>query len=543
MVSAGHPEDNLLGRMQRSCDSGATLEIIDASGTQVRSYSDLLEDGRDRAAQLERVGVSPGARVAAIAHTSFDFVTALLGAWFAGCTFVPLAPPTRIRNPSWATNLRVRLETLGVEVLLGDADGFPSGRDGLSLTGATRSAGSVSPTSPPALIQFSSGTTGNARAVVLSHEALTANFVARMDRLRHLGPDLHAVSWLPLYHDMGLIIYLLHPLASGTDATMMTTDLFVREPLRWLRLIDDRQATHSSAPNFAYGLVARKLEADPPGSLDLSSWRHATLGGEFIDPEVLTSFEEAARRYGFAEGALAPAYGLAEATCTATLVAPGERYVIDEIDRRALVENRAEPATSSSSGRTARFVSVGSPLNDTEIRIGGPEHPLEERRIGEILIKAPYLMSGYLDDPTATDAALSGGWLRTGDLGYVVGDDLFVTGRLKDVVVVRGQTFHAEDVERVLQKVPGVRPGRIAVLPRSLSGDERFVVAAESRLVDEEQRSSCRREIQRCVWREMGVGPSGVLLLPPGTLPRTSSGKLQRRRAADLVRQELSVEQ
>ena len=537
----------LLGMMEAASDSGAVLEIIDSEGSQIRRYSDLLASGERCAAMLADVGVAPGSRIGAIANTSFDFVVALLGTWYAGCAFVPLPPPTRTSGSRWRSELSGRLERIGIDrVLLGEDDRTADlGGKEVRLSAESREKDSQpAPADPahPALIQFSSGTTGRARAAALSHQALAANFRAKMERIRSLGPDLHAVSWLPLYHDLGLIIYLLHPLASGMSVTLLATDLFVRDPLSWLRLIGERNAALSSAPNFAYGLAARRLASASPDEFDLSSWRHATLGGEFIDPAVLTSFEEQARRFGFPDGALAPGYGLAEATCTVTVLPPGERYVIDEVDRRALTTGRAEPATSSSTRRTS-FVSVGPPLIDTQIRInGGSEGAAPDRHIGEILIKAPYLMSGYLDDPAATAAVLDDGWLRTGDLGYLVGDDLFVTGRLKDVVVVRGQNFHAEDVERVLQQVPGVRAGGVAILPGSQRSDETFLVAAESRLVDEHERSACRREIERRVWAEIGVAPGRVLLVPPGSLPKTSSGKLRRQHAAELVQQEALVE-
>jgi acyl-CoA synthetase (AMP-forming)/AMP-acid ligase II len=297
------------------------------------------------------------------------------------------------------------------------------------------------------------------------------------------------------------------------------------EPGRWLLEMSRNRGSFASSPNFGYALAARAALKGFDEPVDLSSWAVAASGGELIDPNTLDHFYEATAPFGFDPSAMAPGYGLAEATCVVAATARGEGVRVDVVDRSELALDRATPAGSASIG-TTDIVSVGAPIPGTELRIVAEDGSiLGDRQVGEIEVRGPCVMDGYVGREVLT---IEDGWLRTGDRGYLSTGDLFVTGRIKDVIVIRGQNFYAEDLERVIQEAAGVRKGRCIAVGMPRGDTEALVVAAETKLTDPDELQTCRREITQLLVRETDLAPAEVRLVAPNKLPRTTSGKLQR---------------
>ena len=518
-------------RFERAAEAPSCLHI---AGDGTRPLADLVESASKAAAGLVARGIGPGSRVGALMTTTFELVEAVLATWAAGATFVSLpSRPVVGSAAGWRLELDARIGKADVELLL--LDEGERGLDvapptcsiaQLSTAGSTVVADDIDARSP-ALIQFSSGTTANPRGVLLTHAALGAQFDAVTSRAGPAAPgDRHLLSWLPLHHDLGFVAYLLLPLARGDNLTLIPTPSFLRDPLTWLRTISESRATQSPAPNFAYGLVARHLERTPVRRLDLSSWRYASTGGEAIDAATLDRFARAAAPFGFDPSAFVPGYGLAEATCIVSVRAPSTGVLRDEVDRQALMQGVAEPVTSGPSSVT--FVSTGEPLDGCSVRMVRDGGPAGEREIGEILVKAPFVMDGYVEDEPGTREVLQDGWLRTGDLGYLADGQLYVTGRSKDLVIVRGQNLHPEDLERLAIDTPGIRPGGVvAVGDRQGGADEHLLIVAETILTARRERDRCREELVRRIWRATGLSPR-VILAPSGSVAKTTSGKLRR---------------
>lgn len=530
----------LFTQIERNTAWGSSISIVDDEGTERRLVSDLLSQGESMATTLQASGIEPGTRVGAVARTSFDFIVALLAAWRAGCTFVPLPPPLGSSGgDSWGVSLASRVRQAGLHAVLGGPNERLPDLPTRVLRIHSRPGSTEPSTTDPgcALIQFSSGTTDRARGVLLSAHALKCQISALHQRFRLEGSSGdRMVSWLPLNHDLGFVSYLLRPLMEGIDVALMPPRYFLKDPSHWLRLISGHEGVYSAAPNFAFALAAKALRRARNGEFDLSGWRHASIGGEPVDVQVLTAFAAIAERFGLGPHVLSPGYGLAEAVCVVTVGSSELPYRVDTVDRGALSEGVAQMAQRGQAVGTSQLVSVGVPLPGTEVRIDVGSGPEElERVVGEIRVKAPFLMTGYLDDLAATTQALQGGWLRTGDLGYIADGELFVTGRSKDVIVIRGRNLYAEDVERLIHGISGVRPGAVVALSVSDGPPESLLIAAESALTDPRERIDCQKAIERRVWTETGVAPRSVLLLPPGSLPKTSSGKLQRKRAAAMI--------
>lgn len=514
---------------------GRTFEIIDdADRSRTFNLDQTLEEAARFAASLVRKGVEPGARVVLAATTSPEFVTAMTGTWMAGAAVTPVAvrPPGSFRA-AWQRHTRRLLRRIRPAAIVGpDLHGVaPEGP--VCLYGDERESrpAALPPPAPDdtALIQFTSGTTSAPKGVVLSHRAVVACMSAREKTLHSEGPERErSFSWLPLYHDQGLITMLVSPLATGMPLCLMATSLFVKDPLRWLVEMSSRQATVTAAPNFAYGMTARRLEESPDLDLDLSAWSIAINGAEMIDPGALERFLSATARFGFRSDALLPAYGLAENVVSVTVRRPGSGPRWDLVDRDALAGGIAEPA-SDESAHSVRIASVGTPFVGMSVRIADAAgRSLPDRRVGEIQVRSECMMTGYWDDPEATNAAFEGGWLRTGDLGYLSGGELHMTGRIKDVIVVHGRNLSAESIEQVANDVRGVRVGNCVAHPIVTAHGEALGLTVETRLADPAELDRCRKDLVRAVWREFGVVAEKVEFVAPGSLPKTTSGKLQR---------------
>lgn len=524
--------------MTEAAEAGGRLTVLQKGEPGEVPIADLLAVGRRKAAGLSSLGVARGDRVAAFAHTSYDFIASCLAIWHAGGVVVSLPPPRQLlASDVWERRVTSAIEAADVRLVVApDADArslHVESREFASIPSEEATLDLPEP-ADPALIQFSSGTTRAPVGVLISHGALTGQSEG-IQANRPSDPTRdHCVSWVPLYHDLGLLRCLFMPMTAGSSVTLLPTTSFVQDPGRWLLEISRRRGTFASAPNFGYALATRAALKGFDEPVDLSGWT-ASCGGELIDPNTLHRFFEATERFGFEPSLFAPGYGLAESTCVVTAMKPGKGVLIDPVDRNELASGKAIPADPSSQG-VVQLVSVGKALPGTKVRIVSDAGAvLDDREVGEVEASGPCLMDGYVGQGML---AIEDGWLHTGDRGYLVDEHLFITGRIKDVIVIRGQNFYAEDLERVAQDATGVRRGRCIAVGVVRDDTEGLVLAAETRLTDPGELQACRREIVRLLLRETELAPAEVRLLPPNSLPRSTSGKLQR----GLFRQRLEAE-
>ena len=378
------------------------------------------------------------------------------------------------------------------------------------------------------LIQFTSGTSGKPKAVMLTQRAL----IAQLEMLKH-SLALYdrfkdwAVSWLPLFHDMGLIGFLLTPMYSGGSVTLLPTEEFIFRPSMWLKAITEYKATISGAPPSAYALCAKRIKDSEVAQYDLSSIRVALVGAEAVTRESLDHFSKKFSAAGFRSIAFMPTYGLAENCLAVTLPPLDHEPRFDQIDFGKMADGIAE---ASGEGETRFFANVGRTLPNTEVTIVDPSgRRLAERRIGEIVIQSPCLMSGYFNDPQNTQYALHDGKLFTGDLGYLANGDLHVTGRLKEVIIVGGRNYYPDDVEQLLNAVDGVRAERVVAIGVDdvENATEKLIVLAETDKTEENERDDLRLRIRRRLI-DAGYPVGDVVLLKPKSIHSTLTGKPQR---------------
>ena len=515
------------------------LIILEEDGEKVYRPGELLDAALRAARGLAEAGVRPGDRVGIMAQTTPSTVLTFLGCWAAGAVAVPLPLPMRAVEPrSFMEQSRRRLEKVGAEVLVLPGAFIPLVEDlggdfrmvaGEELDRRGEFVPAPAGRTDVALVQFTSGSTSEPRGVVLTHGNILANASAIIERLRVTNRDT-VVSWMPLYHDMGLIGFLITALSAGCTLVLMSPQRFVADPSLWMRAVSDHRATITGGPNFAFALSTRVLRTDRAEGLDLSSLRLALNGAEPIDPQALEEFVEAGAAYGLRPEVPYPVYGLAEATLAVTFPPPGRKYQVDYINRRRVEEaGRAEPCAPGD-GDARCMVSLGSPLAGLEVRIVKEDgSPGGERDVGEVCVRGPSLMQGYWGDAAATAEALRGGWLHTGDLGYLAGGELFLVGRIKDMVIIGGRNLFPEDVERCAERVEGMRKGNaVAFGVTTPRGRERLVLVGETRLTCPQAAMETAKAVSSAVREEIGVPVREVVLVPAGTLPKTSSGKKRR---------------
>jgi fatty-acyl-CoA synthase len=526
-------------------DSSQRVRVF-AAGEAIEEvpWSAVYRSALRRSAALQHLGVEPGDRVAVLGSTTLPLVETLLATWLAGATSVVLPLPLRFTSAaSFADTTRARVVEAGIGVVYGDPqhheviDALPKNVRAEVLMPTPVTSEVVEPVAvdpaATAILQFTSGSTAHPKAVRLSHRAVTANARA-MGEAASFGPDDHFVSWLPLYHDMGLIGTLLNPMLAGAGATLLPTSSFMAAPRLWMHAISSARGTVTAAPNFAYALASRVLGRG--SELDLSSLRAAFCGAEPIAPATLSDFGASGQRHGLRRGVLLPCYGLAEATLAVSIAPLGRVLWVDAVDRTALLEHgSARPtAAATASGprtKTVELVSLGLPLRGTAVRVvGGDGYELGEREVGELQVASSSLMDGYLD---ASEPASVGGWLPTGDVGYLADGEVFVCGRVKDLIIVNGHNVHPHEVEAVAERVPGVRMGgTVAFSVDDSGGHESIVVLCESR-AGPGNHGTISAEVRRLVSEAIGVSPSHVGVLRPRQVPKTTSGKRQRQLARE----------
>lgn len=526
------------------------------------TFGELYERSAAVAMDLRQRGLEPGQTVAIMLPTCADFFFAFAGILLAGGVPVPIYPPFRadriaeyatrqsniLRNAearflvTWqqaenlAKLLRPRVRTLR-EVL------------NVQKLGAARcpEPRATTPTVPGkqwravehlshhargediAFLQYTSGSTGDPKGVVLTHANLLANIRSIISGIEVQPTDV-CVSWLPLYHDMGLIGAWFVPIYIGVRLVVMSPLAFLGRPERWLRAIQRHRATISPAPNFAYELCLRKIADKDLQGLDLSSWRAATNGAEPVRAETLERFTKRFAPYGFRRDALMPVYGLAEGTLAISVPKVGAGYKVDRIDREAFESTGRAVPIASSNAAALEFVNAGKPLPSVEVTIVDTEgRTLGERQQGRLWFRGPAATSGYYHNEVATRELMrDGNRLDSGDLAYWVDGEIYITGRAKDVIIKGGRNIHPHEVEEIAGRVPGVRAGCVVAFgaPDERTGTERLVVAAE--IKDAANAKRIEQETVSTVSDAMGMPPDMVVLLRPQSIPKTSSGKLRR---------------
>jgi fatty-acyl-CoA synthase len=530
-------------RLIRAAERGGTITFLSADGPgEPVEWAVLHEEAKAMAVALARRGVGPGAHVALIGPTSRGFVTAIQATWLAGATVVVLPLPMRMSSlDDFVASTRTRVRAADTSLLVADPmlAGFLQPEPGdppvvllpeLTSDASDPWAWDCPKEDPSALgiLQFTSGSTADPKGVMLPHATICANLDAIAGAARLDPADDVLCSWLPLYHDMGLIGLLTLGMTTGTDLALASPQDFLAAPARWMQWMSDHRATATAGPNFSYALAARALRRFAPGTLDLSRWRIALNGAEAVDPKAVADFVAAGAPHGLDPGAVFPAFGMAESTLAVTFPEPGRGLRTDPIDRRVLeTDAYAAPAEPDAEG-TRHLVRLGQPVPGLEVRIVDPVSGdvRADREVGEMEIRGTSVTTGYYRRPDATEAAFHDGWLRSGDLGYLVEGELVICGRIKDLIIVGGRNVYPEDVERAAASVEGVRAGNvIAFAVDGRRGKEALVVVAESKDPDLE---SVRAAVAGRVREVVGLPPEEVVLVEPGTLPKTSSGKLQR---------------
>jgi 1-acyl-sn-glycerol-3-phosphate acyltransferase len=544
-----------------------TEESDDGERSLTLTFGELYAAGNRCAAELARRGVPAGGRVALMLPTSRAFFVSYAGILLAGAIPVPIYPPFRAdrieeyaarqsailnnaevcllltfrRAEAVAKLLRPRVSSLSgvvdAEKLIEAADNAPPPSPGalpLHLSGSRARQGS-----DIALLQYTSGSTGDPKGVMLTHANLLANMRAIGGAVQ-LGADDVGISWLPLYHDMGLIGAWLTLLHFGTPLAVMSPLAFLTRPERWLQAFHKHRGTIAAAPNFAYELCVRKIADKDIKGVDLSSWRAALNGAEPVNPETLERFAERFASYGFRREAQLPVYGLAESSLAVTFPPLNRGPLVDRVERETFTaQGRAVPAAAEDKSAIA-FVSSGGALPRHEVRIvdeRGDE--VADRTEGFLWFRGPSATSGYYRNSKATEALLPRGastnpgeyaWVSSGDRAYRADGEFYVTGRVKDIIIKGGRNLYPHEVEELAARAEGIRKGCIVAfgLTDEAAGTEKLVVVAETRERDGARRAALASAVTDVVSRGLGLPPDRVELIPPGSIPKTSSGKLRR---------------
>ncbi len=515
------------------------------------TYARLRDEARRAAAGLQEEGIEPGESVAIMLPTSLEFFASFCGILLAGAVPVPIYPPVRLaqlgdhmrRQAGVLTSAQARLlvtvpeaKPLGT-LLKGQV---PTLRRVVTFADLAESGATLTPVARTpddiAFLQYTSGSTGSPKGVILTHANLLANLRA-MGRAAGVTAGDVFVSWLPLYHDMGLIGAWLGSCYFAMPLVVMSPLDFLARPTRWLWAIHRYRGTLSAAPNFAYEICATKLDERDLEGLDLASWRWAFNGAEPVSAETMERFAARFARHGLDPATAAPVYGLAE--CALDLAFPPARrgLVVDRVDRARLAHSGIAASAAADDPQPLRIVGCGQPLAGYQIRIADDAgRELPERRIGRVEFTGPSATAGYFRNPEATAALFDGDWVDSGDLGYIAAGELYLTGRAKDMMIRGGQNLYPYELEDAVGNVPGVRKGCVAVfaVPDAARGSERIVVLAETRERDEAARGELRARINALAADLIGGPADDVVLAPPHTVLKTSSGKIRRAASREL---------
>ncbi len=536
----------------------------------VLSYRELRDRARSVGRRLVSLGYEAGDRVALIAATDPAFLIYFLGCQYASVLPVPLPLPTSFGGrEGYVAQLRMQMKSCQASAVIGPdsmAEFVAEAAAGLSVRfagtfaefdalpaadGTLRLPGSED----LAYLQYSSGSTRFPHGIAITHRSLMNNCAGQGRDAMQLREDDRCVTWLPFYHDMGLVGTLLTPISNQVSVDFLATEDFARRPLQWIALMSRNRGTISYSPTFGYDICARRVGRDAAAGYDLSAWRVAGIGGDMIRPDVLRRFAEAFAPAGFRATAFVPSYGLAECTLAVSIAPLGRGVEVDLVDERLLSGERTGPvelnghaarnggpagsrseiriAEPGGAPRRREVVNCGRILPGYEVAIRDESgRDLGERQVGRIFVRGDSVMTGYYNDPEATAAVLSAdGWLDTGDMGYLREGCLFVIGRAKDMIIVNGRNHWPQDIEWAVEQLPGVRPGDIAAVSLPGNDDEEVpTVLVQCRIRDTAERHAFAERVRRQILAVTGI-QCRIELVPPRTLPRTSSGKLSRSKA------------
>jgi len=540
--------ETLTDALEYAATGETGYNFYDARGnlTSVLGYAKLQHNAKQTARRLMGLGLQRGEKVAIIADTTPEFITLFFACRYAGV--VPFAMPVPVNLGSHD----VYVKQLSGMISVGNASVAIANKEYISfLEEAVEGLDSIRWIGTPetldetpesdqdivrnqqdevAYLQFTSGSTRAPQGVVVTEHAVMSNLrgIVR-DGLRMYEND-RCASWLPFYHDMGLIGLVLSPLVSQMSVDFLRTRDFAVRPIQWLRLISRNKCTIAFCPPFGLELCAMRVRTADLEGLDLSSWRAAGIGAEMINPEILKAFAERFKPVGFNPDAFLPCYGLAEASLAVSFSEVGSGVEVMKVDTEALADRGVAVRVEADSRKSNEFVNCGKALPGHKVIVvdeNGDQLP--DLRVGRVLLKGPSIMSGYINDEEATDRVMRpNGWMDTGDLGFLSEGNLFLTGRHKDIIIINGRNIRAQDIEEIAEQQPEIRTRETSAFSVIDSkGKSTVILVIENRLSSVEERQALISRIQRLVYNAFGV-KCYVELVPPHTLPRTSSGKLSR---------------
>lgn len=548
-------------RLESAADRDTGIRFVGQSvlppdGSPFVSWRQLHDESRVVGASLQARGLGPGDHVAILGPTSRQLITIVRGCWMAGITSMVLPLPMRMGSlDAFIDSTRGRIRHGDARLLLIDdafagfyqpAEGDPPLEPMSAVLGG---AGAPSPerleVPPPdperlVILQYTSGSTSEPKGVMIPDRVLGANLDAAVQAAAITGADV-LQSWLPLYHDMGLVGCLAIPMCTGIQLVQAAPQDFLAHPGNWMHWLSDSRATATAGPNFAWVLATRALRRME--GLDLSAMRIALSGAEPVDPVAVEAFVAEAGRFGFRPGAVYPAFGMAEVAIAGAFPPPMSGLRCDAVDRVVLERDRvARPVEADEDALNAdavrRLVLLGPPVPGLEFRVVEPESgaDLPERHVGELLIRGTSVTPGYYKHPDATAATFRDGWLCTGDLAYMLDGELVLCGRIKDVIIVGGRNVFPEDIERAVGELDGVRAGNVIAFGiDGYKGKETVIVVAEVKPTESSgTQDEIRQRIHTRALDVSGLPPRDIILVRPGSLPKTSSGKLQRSRCREL---------
>ena len=541
------PYSNLVDALEYAAQGVTGFNFYDGRGhlSAVLPYSQLVDEARVIARQLLSLGCERGARVGIIAETEPMFHRFFFACQYAG--LIPVALPAGIQlgaHGAYVSQVRRMLKSCGASIVVAPethANFMEEAVQGLDLLMAgTQADFDALPEADiefvplgaddPAYLQYTSGSTSFPRGVEVTQKTVLNNLM----EIARFGLKLSAkdrfVSWLPFYHDMGLVGFILVPLIGQLSVDYLGSRTFAMRPRLWLKILSDNGGTISSAPTFGYALCAKRLRPADVDSYDLSNWRAACVGAERINPEPLLEFAEILQPSGFDQSAFVACYGMAECVLATSFAPLGEGLNVDVVDRKIMAETgEARPSTGCDIS-TSAYVDCGKLLPGFEFSIMGDDGvELGNRHCGHIYLKGPSVMRGYFHDEESTAEVLSeDGWLNTGDIGYRIDNHVVITSRSKDVIIIKGRNIWPYDLEVLAQQVGGVKLGGVAAFSVSSGGaEEQAVLVVETKEKDEDGRDLIIKEISSSIHAHFGINVL-IDLTPRGTLPRTSSGKLSR---------------